>query len=1433
MKTTQFANVAFAARFIRFFFEECVLESFARRYQSATRYHRAVIAHACAAACFLCSSAAAQSYQAIVGPFNSGAFVSQQRSSCLGSSFVVHATSLRNNPSTIAFLSLGENINAYEPNYATGKILLNSPLNNVAGRWNVASISYVDPPGSSHHGVATTTLTKDGILTTTYSFYDANRIQWGSGTETIDLNTGETSSSFKAIQQVADNICPSGFVTFVITGQVSGVLNISLIPSTATALGIATLNPYYCKIAGHTCDALPSSTQATSLEDVTSAPAASAISVDGQSAAVVMVSSADPSDPVRLTLSAPVGFSGSLGLLAHYDPNFLTGSPAGTDQPLELSKPDYCDSQGNCIFLALLWAPTNLQGGLPSSPNSPVPVTITATQSASSYQTGILLQPPPLVLVHGLWSSAAEAWPDFQQWLSTNYPHSLIFPADYQPTNSKAYNDPATQTSVAQTVANALKYTNSTGVVARSVDVVAHSMGGLVTEYLIENTPLLAVGWWPNNPVHQLITIGTPYNGSPLANTLWNHQGDDVPFLDPVSQGLCLTWLSQNGISSSTCSLGELFASIGKPVDAGVQSLIPGSQPPDSGLSSAIVGQKPPCSITSIATCSMTELILNAALKNFALGTVESNVGATSDTIVSAESQSYYSDLQQPITFNGIVHTALWDGHDTGETVTPCFWRQAGFWLMGGNAENPMLSGATCSVDPPNPIIDLTGYTQVPSSNVTFSPGTGSSISINSLVNITATSSTKFITEILLFQVVADPSDKLFFSSTQSPFTIAFTPTRMGSTTFTAFAVFSDMTYATTTLNYTFQIPGNPLALNLINPPIASMPAGSSASVEAQAVFSTGPVDVSQAATYKARSSTTAVFSVGPNGRVTARGSGTDWLDVSYNGLTAAAQIGVGTCTFSVGPQNQLVDYSGGTISIQVTTQAGCGWTADVGETAWLKLTNATGTGTEMITATAAPNTTGSTQTAIITVADQDVAVVQPATACSFLLDQTQVAIPGAGGSGAIGVSTSCPVVASSSDSDWLAVAGLTQSVSYSASPNLSGAKRLAVIRIGTQQVLVTQSSSSQLNDITPPTTTAIANGSTGTNGWYTGPVQVTLSASDPDSPVASTSYGIDGGTLLKYSTPFTISADGVHPISFFSIDPAGNQEPPKSLTIKIDSTPPVVTGTPDRLPNSAGWHNAPVTITWTATDVTSGVASVDPPTTISDEGSAISGVGHATDNAGNLGTATISVNIDRTPPATTASISGPAGLNGWFRGPVNVGLTAVDNLSGVANTALSLDEGLTWTIGTSVVLTKDGIYSISYRSTDIAGNIETAKSITVKIDQTSPTITSTANPSNIWPPNGNMVSVIVAGIMTDNLSGISTNSADFVVTDSYGSVQPAGPVSISANGTYSFTVSLEARRDGQDKNGRVYTIKISVPDNAGNSATSTTTVLVPHDQGQ
>jgi hypothetical protein len=86
----------------------------------------------------------------------------------------------------------------------------------------------------------------------------------------------------------------------------------------------------------------------------------------------------------------------------------------------------------------------------------------------------------------------------------------------------------------------------------------------------------------------------------------------------------------------------------------------------------------------------------------------------------------------------------------------------------------------------------------------------------------------------------------------------------------------SDNTFAMTLLNYTLQATGTPYALNLVNAPLANMTGGTSRVIRANAIFASGPIDVTEVASYTARSGTANVFSVSPSGTILANGTG--WI---------------------------------------------------------------------------------------------------------------------------------------------------------------------------------------------------------------------------------------------------------------------------------------------------------------------------------------------------------------------------------------------------------------------------------------------------------------------------------------------------------------------------------------------------------------------------
>lgn len=117
-------------------------------------------------------------------------------------------------------------------------------------------------------------------------------------------------------------------------------------------------------------------------------------------------------------------------------------------------------------------------------------------------------------------------------------------------------------------------------------------------------------------------------------------------------------------------------------------------------------------------------------------------------------------------------------------------------------------------------------------------------------------------------------------------------------------------------------------------------------------------------------------------------------------------------------------------------------------------------------------------------------------------------------------------------------------------------------------------------------------------------------------------------------------------------------------------------------------------------------------------------------------------------------------------------------------------------------------------------------------VDTMHPTISIRATPSILWPPNGSLMTVTVSGSIRDEAggSGINPNTTDFFVVDQYHEVQPTGSVTMTSDGSFSFPVRLKASRDGNDPNGRRYSINVNASDNAGNSVSATAIVTVPHE---
>ena len=283
--------------------------------------------------------------------------------------------------------------------------------------------------------------------------------------------------------------------------------------------------------------------------------------------------------------------------------------------------------------------------------------------------------------------------------------------------------------------------------------------------------------------------------------------------------------------------------------------------------------------------------------------------------------------------------------------------------------------------------------------------------------------------------------------------------------------------------------------------------------------------------------------------------------------------------------------------------------------------------------------------------------------------------------------------------------------------------------------------------DTTPPEVDLQLSGTLGTNGWFTSEVTVTATVTDAVSGVLLASFSVvdNEGTLNhfeevtsagnSYVFTFTISVEsGNLQVIVDAYDYSG-QEDYESVSLRIDMTPPETTITLDRSPDSNGWYSADVTVTLSASDMGSGVATTEyrygsmpwttytGPFTISEEDTHTL-LFNSTDVSGNVElTKEYEIKIDKTAPESTLTPSGIVGNDDWFISAVSLNLVADDGTgAGVASIYYILDSGAITLYTDTITVPDDGYHTIEYWSEDAAGNIESPHGqYEFKIDTTAP----------------------------------------------------------------------------------------------------------------
>jgi len=335
------------------------------------------------------------------------------------------------------------------------------------------------------------------------------------------------------------------------------------------------------------------------------------------------------------------------------------------------------------------------------------------------------------------------------------------------------------------------------------------------------------------------------------------------------------------------------------------------------------------------------------------------------------------------------------------------------------------------------------------------------------------------------------------------------------------------------------------------------------------------------------------------------------------------------------------------------------------------------------------------------------------------------------------------------------------------------------------------------------------------------GAAAVTLEAGSAFVDPGATATDLVSGSLAATASGTVNSlVPGVYTVTYSATDGFGNVGTITRVITVVDSTAPVIGSVANLIAEATSPAGATVSYaTPSATDTVSASVLCAPVSGSTFPLGVTTVTCTATDPAHNTSLKTFTVTVrDTTAPVIGAVANITAEATSAAGAIVTYATPSVSDAVG-ATIACAQASGTLFPIGTRTVICT---------ATDAALN-SSSKSFTVTVSDTRPPIvTATANPTTLlWSPNKTMTPVTVSGTISD----ATFKNASFKVVDEYKKVQPSGAITVAANGSYSFVVSLEAYRDGNDANGRIYTITVTAVDQGNRSASAQAIVTVPHNQ--
>jgi pimeloyl-ACP methyl ester carboxylesterase len=219
----------------------------------------------------------------------------------------------------------------------------------------------------------------------------------------------------------------------------------------------------------------------------------------------------------------------------------------------------------------------------------------------------------PIMLVHGVWSNPDESWEDtdFKKFLQGH--GFCVSMVDYEEHNAKTF-DPNAEPKIGNQAIAALKSSiqkvleehNKKYISAYQVDIIAHSMGGLIARGLCQQNGYKTKENYMKGQLRRLITIGTPHFGAGLAGILYQQKDNWYSYKqqdnkDPFTALWNSNYKKDSGYK--TFQLKDIY-SLGRIDKGAIESLAPDSAAysnllPTNVKSYAIAGSWKPDAIVS------------------------------------------------------------------------------------------------------------------------------------------------------------------------------------------------------------------------------------------------------------------------------------------------------------------------------------------------------------------------------------------------------------------------------------------------------------------------------------------------------------------------------------------------------------------------------------------------------------------------------------------------------------------------------------------------------------------------------------------------------------------------------------------------------------------------------------------------------------------